>query len=56
MLSDARIRTYIETTNTELLQVGQEIVQIKEILTKANLFMLNNIWIFENLIATLKDE
>ena len=31
-------------------------VQIKRIAAKANLFILDNFWIFENLISTLKDE
>ena len=56
MITDERLRDFIESTNRELLEPGQEVSQIKNIAAKANRFLMNNIWILEDLIDTLKDE
>ena len=56
MITDPRLRTFIESTNQELFETGQEVAQIKNIAAKAHRFMMSNIWILEDLIGTLKDE
>ena len=56
MITDDKIRQFIESTNRELLEEGQEASQIKNIANKADRFIMNNSWILENLIDTLKDE
>lgn len=56
MITEPRLREFIDHTNRELLEPSQEVSQIRKIAAKANLFLMNNIWILEDLIATLKDE
>lgn len=56
MIKDSRVRQFIDNTNRELLEQGQEASQIKNIAAKAHRFILSNIWILEDLIETLKDE
>ena len=56
MLTDSRIFSWIEGSNRELLEPGQEVRQIKNTAAKASRFMMTNMWIFEDLIQTLKDE
>ena len=56
MLTDSRIFSWIEGSNRELLDPGQEVRQIKNVAAKASRFMMTNMWIFEDLIQTLKDE
>ena len=56
MITDEKIRTFIDKTNSELLQEGQEASQILNVATKARRFLMNQIWIMEDLILTLKEE
>jgi hypothetical protein len=56
MITDQRLRDFIDKTNRELLEEGQEAAQIKNIANKAHRFMMKNVWIMEELIMTLKDE
>ena len=56
MITDQSIRQFIENSNRELLEEGQEAGQIKNIVSKAHRFILGNIWILEDLIGQLKDE
>ena len=56
LLTDERIRAWVQNTNRELLEPDQESGQIKNIAAKASRFMMSNIWILENLISTLMDE
>ena len=56
MITDQNIRTFIENTNKELLEDDQEAGQIKNVASKAHRFIMNNIWILEELIIQLKDE
>ena len=56
MITDDRLRKFIQDTNMELLEPEQEARQIKNIASKANRFIMNNIWLLEDLIDTLKDE
>lgn len=56
MITDQKIRQFVDNTNRELLEEGQEVAQIKNIVAKAHRFMLGNVWIFEELIGQLKDE
>ena len=56
MITDDKIRQFIDTTNRELLEEDQEAAQIKNIANKADRFIMTNSWILENLIDTLKDE
>lgn len=50
MIKDSRLRQFIDNTNRELLEQGQEASQIKNIAAKAHRFILSNIWILEDLI------
>ena len=56
MITDPSLRQFIDNTNKELLEPGQEAAQIKNIALKAHRFVLGNIWILEDLIDTLKAE
>lgn len=55
-ITDPKLRAFIDNTNKELLEEGQEASQIKNIASKAHRFMMSNIWILETLIENLKDE
>lgn len=56
MITDQRLRDFIENTNKELLEPDQEARQIKMIAEKAHRFLLANIWILEELLFTLQEE
>ena len=56
MITDQRLRDFIENTNRELLEPDQEARQIKMIAEKAHRFLLANIWILEELLFTLQEE
>lgn len=45
MIGDQRVRQFVESTNRELLEDGQEAGQIKNIVSKAHRFIMSNIWI-----------
>lgn len=55
-ITDPKLREFVNNTNKELLEEGQEASQIKNIANKAHRFMMSNIWIMETLIDNLKDE
>ena len=54
MITDEKIRQFLDNSNRELLEEGQEPAQIRNIVSKAHRFILSNIWILEDLIETLK--
>ncbi len=56
MITDPSLRQFIDNTNRELLEPGQEARQIKNIALKAHRFVMGNIWILEDLLDTLKAE
>ena len=56
MIKDESLLQWIEAMRAELTEKGQEAKQIKKVVEKANRFMRDSPWIFEQLIATLLEE
>ena len=56
LLTDDKIREFVERTNSELCEDNQQPHVINLIVAKAIRFFENNLYIIENLLQTLKEE
>ncbi len=55
-VTNPKIRDYIQNTNAELLEKGQNTNVIKKLVEEAHVFFEKNLDVLEGLLQNLKDE